>query len=97
MILAENGADDNFDDPLGIEMFLIDETFEDIFNSLKAAYFQKYLTEFKTGDNIMAEKYRNRSNEIARLKKTFSSKDWARKSDAIAIYKQELFNLNHSR
>jgi hypothetical protein len=94
---TDKEPDSAFNDPLGIEIFLTDETFEDIFNSLKAAYYQKYLTEFTTGDNELAEKYRIRSNEIARLKKTFSSKNWVEKNEAIDIYGQELYNLNHTK
>jgi len=83
---------------LGIDKFVIEESFEDIFNSLKGAYYQKYLFEYhNTYDLFKANLYLNRSNEIARLKKTFNNLDWAAKRDAILIYKHELQNLNRHK
>jgi hypothetical protein len=89
----------SFQDPLGLEMFVIEESFEDIFNSLKATYYQRYLSETLKNqpDADKAATFLNRSNEIHRLKNSYHSADWEAKRKAIELYREELKRIHQMK
>jgi len=80
-------------DPLGIEIFAIDETFESLFNGLAGVYFRLYYKESKRLDLIRnPEKeasFYKRFKEIGRLKKSYSYNDWELKREAVKVYSKE--------
>lgn len=81
-------------DPLGFEKFLIEESFEDVFNTLKARYYQLYLKSADIPElKEKALEYKKRSNEIHRLKRTYDSKAWEEKKKATIEYTDELNHL----
>ncbi|HEX7868634.1 MAG TPA: hypothetical protein VF455_00830 [Chryseobacterium sp.] len=81
-------------DPLGIEIFAIDETFESVFNGLKGVYFRLYYKESKRPKglrNLQKEKdFYKRFGEIRKLKKSYRYNDWEAKREAVDIYAIEL-------
>jgi hypothetical protein len=81
-------------DPLGIEIFAIDETFESVFNGLKGVYFRLYYKESKRPDakrNIEREQqFFKRFREIGRLKNSYRFNDWNVKKKAVEEYAPEL-------
>ncbi|WDZ99606.1 hypothetical protein [Mucilaginibacter sp. SJ] len=81
-------------DPLGIEIFAIDETFESVFNGLSGVYFRLYYKESKRPEakhNIEKEKqFFKRFREIGRLKRSYRYNDWESKRKAVDIYAIEL-------
>ena len=80
-------------DPLGIEIFLIDEGFESLFNGLAGVYFRLYYKESKRSDSIRdLEKeasFYKRFKEIGRLKKSYRYNDWELKRKAVKLYSKE--------
>ncbi|NOW94764.1 hypothetical protein [Mucilaginibacter sp. SG564] len=84
---------DSIYDPLGIEIFAIDETFESLFNGLKGVYFRLYYKESKcSGVPLHSESkniYFKRYREIARLKRSYQYNDWISKKQAVEIYSKE--------
>ncbi|MBE9583652.1 hypothetical protein IM792_04265 [Mucilaginibacter sp. JRF] len=80
-------------DPLGIEIFAIDETFESLFNGLKGVYFRLFYKESKRPDSIRdLEKeasFYKRFKEIGRLKKSYKYNDWELKGKAVKLYSNE--------
>ena len=81
-------------DPLGLEIFVIAEMFESIFNGLSGVYFRLYYKESKCSDdarNIDREKeFYKRFREIGRLKRSYVPNDWIKKREAVDIYCIEL-------
>ena len=81
-------------DPLGIELFAIDETFESVFNGLRGVYFRIYyketIREGKTIDAMAENKYYKRFRELGRLKRSYRFNDWKLKEEAVQIYSKEL-------
>lgn len=81
-------------DPLAIEIFAIDETFESVFNGLKGVYFRLYYKESKrpaTNRNTEREhEFYKRFNEMGRLKDSYRFNDWTVKKKAVEAYSEEL-------
>jgi len=81
-------------DPLGIEIFAIEETFESVFNGLKGVYFRLYYKESKVPipvrDKEKEAMYFKRYQEIGELKGSFVYNDWEGKRNAVETYSQEL-------
>jgi hypothetical protein len=81
-------------DPLGIEIFAIDETFESVFNGLSGVYFRLYYKESKQPEakrNIEKEQqFYKRFREIGKLKRSYRYNDWESKREAVDIYAIEL-------
>ncbi|MGY4539759.1 hypothetical protein ACVW0P_004198 [Mucilaginibacter sp. UYNi724] len=81
-------------DPLGIELFAIDETFESVFNGLKGAYFRLFYKEsIRTDgerDANIERAYYKRFKEISRLKRSYRYNDWISKKEAVETYGPEL-------
>lgn len=81
-------------DPLGMEIFLIDEGFESLFNGLAGVYFRLYYKESKRPDSMRdLEKeasFYKRFKEIRRLKGSYQYNDWMLKREAVKIYSIEL-------
>jgi hypothetical protein len=80
-------------DPLGIEIFLIDEGFESLFNGLTGVYFRLYYKESNRSDLVRnPEKeasFYKRFKEIGRLKNSYKYNDWELKRKAIKLYSKE--------
>jgi hypothetical protein len=74
---------DSIYDPLGIEIFAIDKTFESIFNGLKGVYFRLYYKESELAGiplTVQSEnRYYQRYREIGRIKRSYRYNDWAAK------------------
>lgn len=87
-------SDNPIYDPLGIEIFAIDETFESVFNGLKGVYFRLYYKESKRPRglrNLQKEKtFYKRFGEIGKLKRSYRYNDWEAKREAVDIYAIEL-------
>lgn len=81
-------------DPLGIEIFAIDETFESMFNALKGVYFRLYYKESISSNevrNIEQEKmFYNRYREISDRKRSYKYNDWVGKRQAVKDFSEEL-------
>ncbi|MDN5284205.1 MAG: hypothetical protein JWR38_479 [Mucilaginibacter sp.] len=81
-------------DPLGIEIFAIDETFESVFNGLSGVYFRLYYKESKRPEarrNIAKQQqFYKRFREIGKLKRSYRYNDWESKREAVDIYAIEL-------
>jgi hypothetical protein len=80
-------------DPLGMEIFLIDEGFESLFNGLKGVYFRLYYKESKRSDSIRDLEKENcfykRFKEIGRLKNSYRYNHWELKRKAVKLYSKE--------
>ncbi len=87
-------AQDNIYDPLAIEIFAIDETFESVFNGLKGVYFRLYYKESRRPNNIQnlekKDSFYKRWREIGRLKNSYRYNDWELKRKAVDAYSKEL-------
>lgn len=78
-------------DPLGIEIFAIDETFESVFNGLAGVYFRLYFKEQKKGgDPKKIAQFHKRFSEIKGIKSSYPYNAWARKKLAVDLYGKEL-------
>jgi hypothetical protein len=81
-------------DPLAIEIFAIDETFESLFNALKGVYFRLYYKESLRPDGIRnLEKeasFFKRFKEIGTLKNSYRYNDWVLKREAVDAYSDEV-------
>lgn len=81
-------------DPLGIEIFAIDETFESVFNGLRGVYFRLYYKEsLRPGDlrnSNLEQSFFYRYKELRDLKKKYPYNDWALKRKAVNKYGIEL-------
>ncbi|MES2062578.1 MAG: hypothetical protein V4456_11700 [Bacteroidota bacterium] len=90
-------AENNIFDPMGIEIFAIDETFESLFNGLKGVYFRLYYKESLRPDGERnpdkEASYFKRFREIGRLKNSYRYNDWAVKRKAVETYSDELHNM----
>jgi hypothetical protein len=80
-------------DPLGIEIFAIDETFESLFNGLAGVYFRLYYKEYKRPEhtrNIEREnEFYKRFGEIRPIKNSYRFNDWEAKKKAVEEYSPE--------
>jgi hypothetical protein len=87
-------AETSIYDPLAIEIFAIDETFESVFNGLKGVYFRLYYKESKrppSTHNIEKQNaFYKRWREIGRLKHSYRYNDWELKRKAVDAYSSEL-------
>lgn len=81
-------------DPLGLEIFVIEESFENIFSGLSGVYARLSYKESKRPDGLRSESdenfYRKRFSEISRLKNSYLPKDWEGKRNAVSEYSSEL-------
>ncbi|MGB4776478.1 MAG: hypothetical protein WBP45_14975 [Daejeonella sp.] len=78
-------------DPLGIEIFAIDETFESVFNGLAGVYFRLYFKEYKKGgDPKLIAKFHKRFLEIKGIKSSYPYNAWEQKKTAVELYGEEL-------
>lgn len=93
--INEPNAEYLYADPLGLEMFVIDEGFEDLFNSLVAIYYRLHLKEsMKENGNIeKAAAFLKKSNEINHFKRTFGYRAWEEKKKAIVDYSPKFREL----
>jgi hypothetical protein len=80
-------------DPLGIEIFLIEESFESMFNGLKGVYFRLYYKESKrpaSARNIERENaFYARYEAVSKFKRTFPHKDLIGKRAAVDSHSEE--------
>jgi len=80
-------------DPLGIEIFVIEESFESMFNGLRGIYYRLYFKESLKPEgerDLTVEKaYYKRFEEINRLKKSYTYNDWELKREAVDLYQEE--------
>ncbi|MHB8209090.1 hypothetical protein [Mucilaginibacter sp.] len=87
-------TDNDIYDPLGIEIFAIDETFDSMFNALKGVYARLYIKESHrpeaTRNKESEDAFLARSHEIGQLKRSFKHNDWLGKRDAVKQYSPEL-------
>ena len=81
-------------DPLGIEIFAIDETFESVFIGLRGVYFRLFYKESKKPVHAInqhrKEAYFSRYKEIGVQKNQYRYNEWLKKRDAVVIYGIEL-------
>lgn len=85
---------DQIYDPLGIEIFAIDETFESVFNGLRGVYFRLYYKEslkiVSNKDLRLEQNFFQRYKELRRIKQQYLYNDWASKRKAVNEYAVEL-------
>lgn len=81
-------------DPLGIEIFAIDETFESVFNGLRGVYFRLYYKESlrppEKRDAVRQQSFFSRYKDLRKLKVSYKYNDWLNKRDATKILGDEL-------
>lgn len=81
-------------DPLGIEIFAIDETLESVFIGLRGVYFRLFYKESKKPIHAInqqrKEAYFRRYKEIGVQKNQYRYNEWLKKRDAVVIYGIEL-------
>ena len=81
-------------DPLGIEIFAIDETFESVFNGLRGVYFRLYYKESlkvaSKKDLCLEQNFFQRYKELRGIKQQYLYNDWASKRKAVNEYGAEL-------
>ena len=81
-------------DPLGIEIFAIDETFESVFNGLAGVYFRLYYKEKLKPeylrDTQKQEAFYKKFKEVGPLKRSYRYNDWEAKREAVDVYAIEL-------
>lgn len=75
-------------DHLSIEVFVIDETFESLFNALKGVYFRLYFKESKNVNENLKRKnfYLKKFDLISNLKSSIKPDDYPGKKEAVTKY-----------
>jgi hypothetical protein len=80
-------------DPLGIEIFAIDETFESLFNGLKGVYFRLYFKESQRPAGVLnidrCNAFFKRYKEVSKIKRTYRYNDWLNKRKAVNDFSPE--------
>lgn len=86
-------------DPLGIEIFAIDETFESLFNALKGVYFRLYFKESSREEDVRnmerANAFFKRYKEVSKIKGTYRYNDWLNKRKAVNQFSPEFKRMIH--
>ncbi|MBB6107675.1 hypothetical protein [Mucilaginibacter lappiensis] len=86
--------DDLIYDPLGLDIFVIAEMFESVFNGLSGVYFRLYYKESKRSEDVRnfdrEKEFYKRFREMVRLKRSYEPTDWIKKREAVDLYCIEL-------